>query len=237
MIEHRYVGFISNKTDFKDNDAIFNVITSEKSYSFKARGINKITSKNAASCNYFMISEFVTNSKTQDGNQTLKQATIKKMYKLPYEDLLVSSSYLLICSILNQLKEQINGYEIATYCFDKLEEKQSPINILNFFLKQVVNTLGYSSNLKGCVNCNNPHSLISFDFESGGYICSNCFDQSRYEKLPTSFLKEIYDFLKEDKLIILNDSSALRLFKMYCTFLENIVNLNMESYKFVLKCI
>ena len=76
MIEHRYIGFISNKTNFKDNDAIINVLTKDGPQTFKARGINKITSKNASSCNYFMISEYITNSKTQNGNQTLKSAVI-----------------------------------------------------------------------------------------------------------------------------------------------------------------
>ena len=237
MIEHKFIGFISNKTSFKDNDAIINVITPQGNKTFKARGINKITSKNASSCNYFMISEFLTNSKTENSNQTLKSSFVKKLYKLPYEDLLVSSSYLFICSLLFQLKEQINGYDVAVKCFDMLEEKVYPINVLNYFLKQVVDTLGYKPNLKGCINCNSNTNLVSFDFESGGYICVSCYKDNRYEKYPTTFLKELYKFLKQDDLFSFNETSATRLFKMYCNFLENVVNLNMESYKFVLKCL
>ena len=90
MIEHKYIGFVCKKVNFKDNDAIFSVISENKKEVFKARGISKITSKNAASCNFFMISEFVTASKTENSNQTLKQSSIIKMYKKPYEDLLVS---------------------------------------------------------------------------------------------------------------------------------------------------
>ena len=29
MIDHKYIGFVSNRIDFKDNDAIINVITVE----------------------------------------------------------------------------------------------------------------------------------------------------------------------------------------------------------------
>lgn len=237
MIEHKFVGFISNKTSFKDNDAIINVLCKDGSKTFKARGINKITSKNASSCNYFMISEFLTSSKTDSSNQTLKSSSIKKMYKKPYEDILCSASYLFICSMLNQLKEQINGYDVAIMCFDKLEEGTYPINVLNYFLKQVVNTLGYTPNLKGCINCNSNNNLISFDFESGGYICSSCYQIGRYEKYSTNFLKDLYKFLKEDDMLLLSENYSIRLFKMYCAFLENVVNLNMESYKFVLKCL
>lgn len=237
MIEHRYKGFVCKKVNYNDNDAIISVLTSSKKEVFKARGILKVTSKNASSCNYFMISEFLTSSKTDSSNQTLKSSSIKKMYKKPYEDILCSASYLFVCSILNQLKEQINGYDVAIICFDKLEEGVYPINVLNYFLKQVVNTLGYTPNLKGCINCNNNSNLISFDFESGGYICSSCYQVGRYEKYSTNFLKDLYKFLKEDDMLLLSENYSIRLYKMYCTFLENVVNLNMESYKFVLKCL
>ena len=59
MIQHKYIGFITNKINYSDNDAIINVLTNNGKKTFKARGINKITSKNSASCNYFMISEFL----------------------------------------------------------------------------------------------------------------------------------------------------------------------------------
>ena len=237
MIENKYIGFVSNKTIYKDNDAIFNVITKDSYETFKARGISKITSKNASSCNYFMICEFVTNSKTQTSNQTLKSASVIKMYKKPYEDILVSSSYLFVCNLLNQLKEQINGYEVATKCFDLLEKNVYPINVLNYFLKQVVNTLGFKSNLKGCVNCNKNKNLISFDFESGGFICNDCYNVSLYEKYPTSFLKQLYDFLKEDDLIEFEENRSIKIFNMYCDFLRKSINLNVEARDFILKCL
>ena len=81
MIEHKYIGFVCKKVNFKDNDAIFNVITKEGKKTFKARGILKITSKNAASCNFFMLSEFTTQSKTETSNQSLKTSSIVKLLK------------------------------------------------------------------------------------------------------------------------------------------------------------
>lgn len=236
MIENKYIGFISNKTIYKDNDAIFNVITKDSYETFKARGISKITSKNSSSCNYFMISEFVTNSKTQSSNQTLKSSSIIKMYKKPYEDIFVSSSYLFICNLLNQLKEQINGYEVAIKCFDLLEQNVYAIDVLNYFLKQVINTLGFKPNLKGCVNCSKSKNLISFDFESGGFICNDCYNDTLYEVYPSSFLKQLYDFLKSDDLISLPTNRSLKIFNMYCDFLKKSININIEAKDFILKC-
>ena len=87
MIQHKYVGFITNKINYSDNDAIINVLTNNGKKTFKARGINKITSKNSASCNYFMISEFVTTSKSENSNQSLKSSSVVNIYKKCYEDI------------------------------------------------------------------------------------------------------------------------------------------------------
>lgn len=237
MIEHKFIGFVCKKVNFKDNDAIFSVISKDKKEVFKARGISKITSKNASSCNYFMISEFVTSSKTENSNQTLKTSSIVKMYKKPYEDLLVSSSYLFICSILDSLSDQINGYDLTIKCFDYLEEGIYPINVLNYFLKNLCDTLGYECNLKGCVNCGKPNNLLSFDFESGGFVCGSCLDLNRHEKLPVEFLKDIHMFLKNEGLYEINEIRAQRLFKMYSNFLRDVVGIYIENYEFVLNCL
>ena len=237
MVETKYKGFIINKVNYKDNDAIFNVVTADNTITFKAKGINKITSKNASSCNYFMVSEFIVSSKTETSIKTLKSSNLIKMYKKPYEDILVSSSYLFICSILNQLSEHINGYNVAIECFDMLENEVYPIDVLNYFLKILINTLGYQPNLKGCINCNTTNNLISFDFESGGFICKNCFNSTMHEKYTAGFLKDLYNFLKSDEVVGYDNIRSLQIFKMYVSFLKNVVNINVESSEFIYKCL
>ena len=237
MIEHKYTGFICNKVNYSDNDAIFNVLTKEGKKTFKARGVNKITSKNATSCNYFMISEFLTSSKSENSNQTLKSSSVIKLYKECYDDLLLSSTYLCICSLLDQLSDEINGYDIALKCFDKLQEKVYPLNVLNYFLKILTNALGYKANLNGCVSCGKKDNLISFSLESGGYICNNCYSSSLYEKYSTSLLKDIYNFYKNDDFIELNTDNAIKLFMMYVDFYKNVILINNKSFDFIVKCI
>ncbi len=237
MIEHKYIGFICKKVNFKDNDAIFNVLTSHGKEVFKGRGILKITSKNSSSCNFFMLSEFVTQSKTETSNQTLKTASVVQLYKKPYDDLLVSSSYLFICALLDEVSDEINGYEIALKCFEYLEKGIYPITILNYFLKNLCNALGYRSNLSGCVFCGQRNNLISFDFESGGFICKNCFDAQRHHKIPTNLLKEIYTFLLNDSFYELDEMHSIQIFKMYSTFFKDVVNMFHNNFDFVLKCI
>ena len=108
---------------------------------------------------------------------------------------------------------------------------------LNYFLKNLCDTLGYNPNLKGCSSCGKSNNLISFDFESGGFICANCFDHKRHEKLPVEVLKDIHMFIKNDDIYELSELRAQRLFKMYCSFLKDVVGLYLENYEFVLKCL
>ena len=237
MIEYKYIGFICNKVDYKDNDAIINILTSEGKKTFKARGINKITSKNSSSCNYFMLSEFVCSSKSETSNQTLKSSSVIKIYKDCYDDLLISSTYLCICSLLDQLSNDVNGYEIALKCFDLLEQKVYPINVLNYFLKILSTALGYKPNLSGCISCGKKDNLISFDFESGGFICSNCFNSSYHEKHSTNFLKALYDFYKVEDLLELDNLKAVKLFMMYIQFYKNVLLINNKSFDFIIKCL
>lgn len=237
MINHKHIGFICKKVNYKDNDAICSVITSNFKIVFKARGILKITSKNAASCNYFMLCEYNTNSKTETSNQTLKSANVIKIYKKPLNDLLASASYLFMCNVLDQLSDSINGYDFTLKCFDYIEDDIYPIDVLNYFLKNLCISLGYQSNIKGCINCNKQTNLISFDIESGGFICNQCFDSLRHEKMPTSILKSIHLFLKNDDLIQLSQQHSIKIFMMYIKFLKDCESLKLESADFVMKCL
>lgn len=237
MINHNFIGFVSQNIAYKDNDAIISVLTKDGKKTFTAKGIQKITSKNAPNCRYFMISEFITQSKSEQSNQTLKNACCLKIYKRPFDDLLVSTSFLFIASLLDKLSDSINGYDIAIFCFEKLDEGIYPLIVLNHFLKILTAGLGYQSNLSGCVSCGKKNHLISFDFESGGFICNECFDSTRHKKINSSLLNEIYSFLKSDELYILSNDDALSIFKMYCSFYVDVLNLFEKNFDFVLKCI
>lgn len=236
MIENKIVGFICKKTNFRDNDAIFNVITANGKKSFKARGVNKINSKNAASCNFFMLTEFVTSSKMEMSNQTLKSANSLKIYKKPYENILTASSYLFICSLLDNLSEYINGYDMALKCFEMFENNYYEIDVLNYFLKTICYCLGYKPNIDGCIMCTKKKNLVSFDFELGGFICKDCLDESRYERMTTVFLKEMYDFLITSDFKELDKQRSQKIFKMYCKFLTDNAGLNINN-QLILSCI
>ena len=236
MIERKYKGFVLSKTKYKDNDAIINILTSDGKVSFKAVGINKITSKNASKCNFFMISEFVLNFKSEISNKTLKQASIEKLYKKPYDDLLASSCYLLIVSILNCL-DDINGYDMAIKCFDMIEDGIYPINVINYFIKNVIEALGYLPENNKCVMCGIKSNIISFDFESGGFICNKCFDKTRHIKYSKTILTNIHNIFASDDIVIIDKLDSVTIYKIFTDYLKEIIQIKEDNYQFVLKCL
>lgn len=235
-METKVKGFVYKKTNFKDNDCMINVLTSDdQCIAFKARGLLKINSKNSASCNYFTISEFVLSHKTEFSNKTLKSSSLEKQFHLPYSDLLVSSVFFIIYEIVSQVCDQIKMYKKTIQVFEWLENNIDSISILNHFLKFVCNELGYKPSLSGCVSCNRKSNLVSFDFSSGGFICSSCFDDKVNQKYSSSFLKQLYDFLKTDDLYIFDKVYGVMILDMYVDFLKNNVGIYLNSYEFLKK--
>lgn len=236
MIEEKYVGFVLNKTPYKDNDAIINILTSDGIKSFKATGINKINSKNASKCNYFLVAEYVLQSKNENGAKSLKNASIIKMYMNTLNDLLASSCYLFIISILKHL-EDVDSYDLALSYFDKLNEGVNPLDVVNHFLSRVIISLGYSPLLNGCVLCGRKTNIISFNLEDGGFICNNCFNNKQHIKYETSFLKEILYEFKNEEISLHDINNSKKIFMMFSNFLIENLGINKESYDFILKCL
>lgn len=229
MIETKIQGFVVNKVVYKENDAIFNVLCADQMYTFKARGILKITSKNAPACNYCLQGEYVLASKLENNKYNLKTASIIKMYHVPYDNLQAMSVYLTITEIAYKVYETNNIYKLCIECFDKLERNEAPLNVLVYFLKELINILGYQPDLSGCINCHKKQNLISFSLEEGGFICSNCFDSNKHIKYSNDYLKSILKLYKEDDYLSIIDTRVNKMVINYLTFLKNEVGIYLKN--------
>ena len=71
-------GIIIRQTPFQDNDMMVTVLTNEKLFSFLARGVMKIDSKNASSVNLFTYGQY--NLMSGKKGKTLKNSVIINPY-------------------------------------------------------------------------------------------------------------------------------------------------------------
>jgi DNA repair protein RecO (recombination protein O) len=82
-MEKKVIGYVISVVPYKDKDAIINLLTADGKFSFKARGILKLTSKNAPTCQLFTLGEFVITQKTETGHSVLTtSSSIKKVKNL-----------------------------------------------------------------------------------------------------------------------------------------------------------
>lgn len=235
-METKVKGFIFKKTEYNDNCFMLNaLLENNEAVSFTAKGLNKMTSKNATACNYFNISEFVLLSKTENSGKVLKTANVIKQFHLPFDDLLVSSCFLLMYEVISEVHEQMDIYDLAYDCFVNLENKKEPMMVLNYFLKNVMIQLGYKPNLDRCIFCKKRNNLVSFSFSSGGFICKDCYQINEHVRYSNSFLKALYEFFMNDKMYLLEKEDAICLFNMFVEFYESDMGIHLNTADFLRK--
>lgn len=237
MIEKKIRGFVYHLADYQENDRIVTVLTEEGSVSFKARGIKKPTSKNAAACNFFTISDFVLTSRSEQHHAVLKSATIVQLFHQPYENLLTSAAYLLLCHLIHSLSSTLNLYDFLLACFQLLEEKKYPVQVLNYFFKNLLDSLGYQPYVDGCVHCHQKSQLLSFSLLDGGFICQHCLDPMKHKRYPVRFLKSIHTFYKEKQYTPLEEEDAISLLYLYTGFITEEVGLTLKGLDFLKQCL
>lgn len=233
-MDKKVTGFIFNRTPYKDNDFLLHILTDqEKEVFILAKGSAKVSSKNAISTQFFMINEFIYTEKSEDGPKILKNVYTIKPYYAPYSDLFASGMFFFIYEVIQKIVNQMPLYHLTITCFDALENKNDPYSVGNYFLKHVCQGLGYQPSLDGCVFCHRKDHLVSFDFESGGFICSNCFKPMIHRSFSQNQLKEIYTFLKEDEMMMMSESTASFVFDLYVQFLKEQAGIKTLSHEFL----
>lgn len=233
-MDYKITGFIFDKKEYRDFDYLLFILTQNNEVVIlRAKGLAKVSSKNAVACQYFMLSEFVYTPKSKEGYKSLKSVSILKQYHMPYQNLLVSGMFFLIYEVIQQVAQQMPLYLLCQTCFELLEQKKEPYDVLNYFFKQILFELGYQPSLDGCVFCHQRKELVSFDFESGGFICKNCYKPFIHPSFSSVQLKEIYSFLKEKEMVDLTFSTSQILFDTFVRFFKEQAGIHLQSYQFL----
>lgn len=178
-MNNKIEGIVIYRQDYKDNDAILHIISSEYGkFSLVAKGIKKTTSKNAAGCNLFSCSVFTCNYQEKNTLHTLRTAEKKQLFHHIYDDLLSQSVAQCICEAVDKIEcdhyEYI--YDVLYHSLLALHEKKNPFLVLGFVLAKLNMMSGVSPSVEGCVRCGNTDSIVSISIQDGGFVCANCFD-------------------------------------------------------------
>ena len=220
-----FEGIVIRRTTYKEGAAMITVLTKDKIRSFLAKGVLKMTSKNAPSVNLFTKSRFQV-FHGQDGDW-LRVGEIIESYPNINSNLEKLAILDFISELTNNLldsKDAGRTYHQLEKALELLNTDFSPWTVLAIYFAHVIETAGYGLTIHQCAKCGNQHGIVCLSFKDGGFICENCFDETRHVKSPVRKMKMIRYITKVDpdlmdKVTLGKDECKELIFEL-CEFLN-----------------
>ena len=194
-----FEGIVIRQTSFKQDAAMISVLTKDKIRSFLAKGVLKMTSKNAPSVNLFTKSLFQT-FHGQEGDW-LRVGKVLSSYpniKKDFERLAVLDFMSEITNTLVGENDAKGLYEFLDQALCSLNGDFSPLTTLLIYFAKVLIVSGYGLDVDSCVICHKKEQISALSYKDGGFICKNCFDSLNHVKTDPRKLKILRYIFKVD---------------------------------------
>ena len=229
-----FEGIVIRRTSYKEGATMISVLTKDKIRSFLAKGVLKITSKNAPSVNLFTKSNFqIFNGKEGD---FLRVGEVIASYP----NITKSFEKLAILDFISETTNSLIGTNDAGEVFyflektlESLNEDFSPLTALLIYFAKVLKASGYGLDVDSCVLCGKKEAISALSYKDGGFICQNCFEGSRHIKTDPRKLKILRYIFKVDldnftKVAFGNDECKEIIFEL-CEFLNYTSQIEFKS--------
>ncbi len=194
-----FEGIVIKRTTFKEGAAMITVLTKDGIRSFLAKGVLKMTSKNAPSVNLFTKSRLqVFHGKEGDW---LRVGEVIDSFPNISGDLEKLAILDFVSELTNTLLESNDAENIYDYLSKTLESLNGGFDAwtaLAIYFAHVLVVAGYGLNVDKCAVCGKTSSIISLSYKDGGFICENCFDESKHTKTDVRKLKIMRYIFKVD---------------------------------------
>ena len=229
-----FEGIVIRRTSYKEGSAMISVLTKDRIRSFLAKGVLKITSKNAPSVNLFTKSRFQTfNGEEGDwlrvGEVLCSYPNITKDFeKLAILDFISEITNSLIGS-----RDAKDTYEFLEKTLECLNGEFSPLTALLIYFAKVLKAAGYGLDVDSCSICGQKRAITALSYKDGGFICQNCFDGSKHVKTDPRKLKILRYIFKVDvpnftKVAFGNEECKSIIFEL-CEFLNFVSQIEFKS--------
>ena len=220
-----FEGIVIRRTSYKEGSAMISVLTKDRIRSFLAKGVLKITSKNAPSVNLFIKSRFQTfNGEEGDwlrvGEVLCSYPNITK----DFEKLAILDFISEITNSLIGTNDANDTYQFLEKTLEALNGDFSPLTALLIYFAKVLKASGYGLDVDSCAICGEKHAITAISYKDGGFICQKCFDASNHVKSDVRKLKIFRYIFKVDtdnftKVAFSNEECKAIIFEL-CEFLN-----------------
>ncbi len=206
--EETVKGIVLRQIEYNDNAAIISVLSKKgELLSLYARGVKKVTSKNASAVMVFVYSDFEYFF-NQKGLHTLKRAKVLNNYFDKFSDynkIIVAFMLLDIVFDVANLDTMANPdlFKLLINSFEMINEIDETL-LLTYFLIEVMKSQGIELIADQCAICQSK-KINYISIENGGFICHKCLANSNntYNKL------EMLQLFRSINIITMQDLNVL----------------------------
>jgi len=228
------IGIVTRLTPFKEKDAMINVVAADRTYSFLARGVLGIASKNMASVQPFSKSRFLL-TKGKDG-LSLRSGTLISSYAKARESL----NGLTALSFIGELTNKAIESEEAEKVFTSLDAALShiaagfhPLTIVLLYFAAVLKAIGYGLEVTKCVISGQKSDITAISYLDGGFVASPSFDALRHQKRSErqlKILRQIFLAKPEDfNRVAFANGECLEIIKDLSIYLQDAAGIKLKS--------
>jgi len=232
-------GIVLKRVPFRDHDAMISVVTPRRMFSFLARGVDKITSKNTFSVSPYVLSSFEL-MKTKEG-LSLKTGTLINSYpnaKNKLETLAVLDFISEITFRLLDDGEYSSLFSCIQRILELLDSGFDPKTLAIIYFATVLNASGYAWNVDSCQKCGSKTAIVAINPKKGGFICQECFSPEFDTKLSSRELnifryifKVTPEFYTKTSF---TTSECNKVIKILNSFVSDVTDLELKSTKLLI---
>ena len=229
-----FEGIVIRQTSFKQDAAMVSVLTKDRIRSFLAKGVLKMTSKNAPSVNLFTKSLFQIYHGAE--GDWLRVGKIISSYPNITKDFEKLAILDFISEITNTLVGESDSkglYEFLDQTLKSLDGDFSPLTALLIYFAKVLIVSGYGMDVDSCVICGKKEQISALSYKDGGFICKNCFEASNHVKTDPRKLKIIRYIFKVDvanfEKVAFSNEECLNIIFELCEFLNYVSQIEFKS--------
>ncbi len=227
-------GYVLRLSPYKETDAMVTAFNEGGLFSFLARGVRKMTSKNAASCQVLSLSRFSLLTSADGRSLTLSESEpISPMPQKEELSWLGALSFLAEVSV--RFSEEGGGaehYPVFAKAMDAIRNGYPILSACLLYFASILNNLGYGLQVDGCVLCGKKEGIIGISYEEGGFVCEDCADEltERPGARDLKILRYAFRYKVEDfGRVAFEDKESVRLLVQLARYAENCTGVRLKS--------
>lgn len=237
--EETFMGLVLKNKPYKENDMLVWIYSREYGkLTLLAKGVKKMTSKNAPSCQSITLSEFTLIPKT--GLCRLIKGSAIDYFRHIKEDIELEAYATYCLEFVDKYTRENDPddsiYDALLLALKYLNNGYEPKLVYLLFNAFILNITGSALEVDQCVSCGRHDLIAGISILNGGFVCQNCL--GNYDRhLDVDVLKgfRYINKIPIEKIDLLHLSTPVinKLVEIMEVFVDEYTGINFKSRKFI----